>query len=133
MKGHAEDDFNSLPNDKFLDWSKWTALNFAYDNINVTEKLKFVVERVEDIVGKGENAEYQQFALFPQCFQKASFSKSGLFGETVAQTVELVFDLKTLWEKEKMLVISIVISIFSFSDIVFKKLLLKPFPHNDTF
>ena len=33
-----------------------------------------VFDRVENIVGKGENAGYQHFLLFPQCFQKASFS-----------------------------------------------------------
>ena len=32
--------FNSLPNDKILDWSKLKA--FADDKINITEKLKFV-------------------------------------------------------------------------------------------
>ena len=63
-------EFNSLPNNKILDWSKLKA--FADDKINVTEKLKFVLERVEDIVGKGENAGYQHFLLFPQCFQKNS-------------------------------------------------------------
>ena len=63
-------DFNSLPNDRILDWSKLKA--FADDKINVTEKLKFVFERVENIVGKGENAGNQHFLLFPQCFQKAS-------------------------------------------------------------
>ena len=31
---------------------------------------------VENIVGKGENAGYQHFLLFPQYFQKASFSSS---------------------------------------------------------
>ena len=29
-------------------------------------------DRVENIVGKGENARYEQFLLFPQCFQKLS-------------------------------------------------------------
>ena len=29
-------------------------------------------ERVENIVGKGEIARYEQFLLFPQCFQKLS-------------------------------------------------------------
>ena len=29
-----------------------------------------VINRVENIVGKGENAGYQHFLLFPQCFQK---------------------------------------------------------------
>ena len=54
---------NSLPNDKFLDWSKFKEL--ADGKRNVTEKLKFVLGRVENIVGKGENAGYQHFLLFP--------------------------------------------------------------------
>ena len=66
--------FNSLPDDRILDWSRLTA--FANDKINVTEKLKFVSRRVENIVGKGENVGYQHFLVFPQCFQKASFSGS---------------------------------------------------------
>ena len=36
----------------------------------------FVFDRVENIVGKGENAGYQQFLLFPKCFQKSSVSAS---------------------------------------------------------
>ena len=28
-------------------------------------------DKVENIVGKGENAGYQHFLLFPRCFQKA--------------------------------------------------------------
>ena len=59
---------NFLPNDKTLDWSNLKA--FADDNLNMTQKLNFVVGRVENIVGKGENAGYQHFLLFPQCFQK---------------------------------------------------------------
>ena len=61
---------NSLPNNKFLDWSNLKA--FADDIINVTEKLKFARGHEENIVGKGENAGYQHFLLFPQCFQKLS-------------------------------------------------------------
>ena len=64
--------FNSLPNDKILDRSKLKA--FAEDKINVTEKLKFVLGRVENIVRKGENAGHQHFLLFPQSFQKASYT-----------------------------------------------------------
>ena len=33
----------------------------------------------ENIMGKGENAGYQHFLLFPQCFQKASYSRSGFW------------------------------------------------------
>ena len=58
--------FNSLPNDSILDWSKLKAL--ADDKIIVTEKLKFVFGRVENVVEKGENAGYQNVLLFPQCF-----------------------------------------------------------------
>ena len=65
---------NSLPNDKILDWTKLKA--FADDKINVTEKLKFVLGKVENVVGKGENAGYQHFLLYPQCFQKASYTES---------------------------------------------------------
>ena len=42
--------------------------------INVTEKLKFVLGMVENMVGKGENGGYQHFLLFPPCFQKASYT-----------------------------------------------------------
>ena len=60
---------SSLPNNKFLDWSKLKA--FADNKINVTEELKFVLVRVENIVGKGENAVFWHFLLFPKCFPKA--------------------------------------------------------------
>ena len=48
---------------------------FVEDVINVAEKLEICLGRVEmeNLVGKGENAGYQHFLLFPQCFQKASF------------------------------------------------------------
>ena len=55
-----------------LDWSKFKA--FADVKIIVTEKLKFLLENVENIVAKGENAGYQHFLLFLQCFQKLSVS-----------------------------------------------------------
>ena len=46
--------------------------------------MEFVFDWVENIVGKEENAGFQHFLLFPQCFQMASpqgHSKSGLYGE----------------------------------------------------
>ena len=56
--------FHSLANDKILDSSKLKA--FANDKINVTEKLNFVFARIQNIVGKQENAGYQHFLLFSQ-------------------------------------------------------------------
>ena len=55
--------------------------------MNVTQKLNFEFERVENIVGKGENAGFQHFLLFPQCFQKASslgLLKTGLCGKELS-------------------------------------------------
>ena len=40
----------------------------------MTEKLKFVLGRIENIVGKGENGGYQHFLFFPQCIQKAFYT-----------------------------------------------------------
>ena len=65
--------FNSLPNDKFLDWSKLKA--FADDKMNVRRNFKLVLGREENIVGNGENAGYQYFLIFPQCFQKCFFCR----------------------------------------------------------
>ena len=60
---------------KVLDWSKLKA--FSDDKLDINEKLNFGLGRVEkNIVGKGENAGYQHFLLFQQCFQKLSFSGS---------------------------------------------------------
>ena len=67
-------DVNSLSNSKILDWSKVRACK---DNkINVSENLRFDLGRVENIVEKGENAGYQHFLLFLQCFQKVSCTGS---------------------------------------------------------
>ena len=43
---------------------------FADDKINEAQMMISVFDRVENIVGKGENAGHQHFLLFPQCFQK---------------------------------------------------------------
>ena len=37
---------------------------------------KFALDKIENIVGKEENAGYQHFLLFPQCIQKALSSGS---------------------------------------------------------
>ena len=43
------------------------------NGLNVNNKLKFGLGRVENIVGKGENAGYQHFLLLLRCFQKGIF------------------------------------------------------------
>ena len=58
---------------KILGLPKFKA--FADNKSNVTQNIKVVFHRLENIVGKEENAGYQHFLLFPQCFQNA-FSSS---------------------------------------------------------
>ena len=43
---------------------------FADENFKSDENGKIFSKRVENTVGKGEIARYEQFLLFPQCFQK---------------------------------------------------------------
>ena len=50
---------NTLPNDKILDVTKLKA--FADDRINVVQMIITVFVRLENILGKGENAGYQHF------------------------------------------------------------------------
>ena len=45
---------------------------FADDKLNVDEMTISLRDRVESTVGKEENAGYQHFLLFPQCFPKPS-------------------------------------------------------------
>ena len=54
---------NSLPNDTILDTTKSKA--FADDKTDVAQMMISVSDRVENIVGKRENAGYQHFLLFP--------------------------------------------------------------------
>ena len=61
---------NLLPDDKILDWSKLKAL--ADDKLKVAKMMIVLFNRAEYTVGKGENAGYQHFLLFPQCFPKPS-------------------------------------------------------------
>ena len=59
-------------------------------------KIK-VVDWVENIVGKGENAGYQYFLLFPQCFQTAftrGRKKSGLCGKELNHLVSPDFPIR---------------------------------------
>ena len=49
--------FNSLPQDKILDWFKLKA--FADNNISVAKMMISPCDRVENNVGRGENSGYK--------------------------------------------------------------------------
>ena len=55
-------DINSLPNDKILDLSKLKV--FADNKIIATQKLKFVLEIVGNIVGKRKNSHKTSVSLY---------------------------------------------------------------------
>ena len=59
---------STFPKRQILDSSKLKEL--ADENSKVNENGGEFSKRVENIVGKGEIARYEQFLLFPQCFQK---------------------------------------------------------------
>ena len=46
---------------------------FKDDNFRYDESGRKISKWVENTVGKGEIARYEQFLLFPHCFQKACF------------------------------------------------------------
>ena len=64
------DNLNPFPNDKFLDSSKLK--DFADDNLTSNENGRNAHKRVENNVGKGEIVRYEQFLLFPHCFQETN-------------------------------------------------------------
>ena len=55
--------FDFLPNNKILAWSKLKA--FADNKSDVVERMISRFDRLENTVGKGENAGHQHFLLFP--------------------------------------------------------------------
>ena len=59
---------------QILDSSKLK--EFADDNFKFDENSRKLSKQVENTVGKGEIAHYEQFLLFPQCFQKACFPET---------------------------------------------------------
>ena len=72
MKNKVSKNQSSLnkpfPKQQMLDYSKFK--EFADDNFKFDEYGRKFSKRVENTVGKGEIACYEQFILFPQSFQK---------------------------------------------------------------
>ena len=78
---------NPLPDYKILDW--FILKQIADDNFKFNENSRNLSKRVENTVGKGEIAHYEQFLLCPQCFQKVCFleaSKGVIVWEWVKKT-----------------------------------------------
>ena len=72
----------SFPKQQILASSKLKV--FADDNFNIYENGRKISKQVENTLGKGEIACYEQFLLYPQCFLKtyhADTKNKGLFGK----------------------------------------------------
>ena len=63
----------SLEESKICRLEMGSADEFADDIFKSDENGRKLSKQVEYTVGKGEIARYEQFLLFPQCFQKACF------------------------------------------------------------
>ena len=61
---------NPLRNKKFLDVTKLKT--FVDEKLDVAKMTNSLFNTAENAVGKGENAGYQHFLLFQQCFLKLS-------------------------------------------------------------
>ena len=82
---------NPLPDDKILDQTKLKA--FADDKLNVTKIIISVLDRVENIVGKGEIAFTSNFSFSHYAFKR-------LLSQT-CQKVSLCGNELTLYQKTK--------------------------------
>ena len=76
--------FNSFPNDKIYPskLKEFAAVNFKFD-----ENGRKFSKWEENTVGKGEIARYEQFLLFPQCFQKTCYETGREVSKWVENTV----------------------------------------------
>ena len=63
---------NSLPFTKRQTLDRTKLKPFAEEKLNIINIIISLLHTVENTVGKGENAGYQHFLLFPQCFPKPS-------------------------------------------------------------
>ena len=59
-----------FPKKQIVDCSKLK--EFAHNNFEFDKNGRKFSKQVENTVGKGEITHYEQFLLFPQCFQKTS-------------------------------------------------------------
>ena len=74
-QGHESDTLTTEPprRGQILDSSKFKEI--ADNNIKLDKNGGKFSERVENAVGKGESACYEQFLHFPQCFKKDLYFK----------------------------------------------------------
>ena len=73
---------------------------FADDNFRCHENERKLSKWIENTVGEGEIARYEQFLLFPQCFLKACFPGASK-GVIVWEWVKVYLHSLTLYQITK--------------------------------
>ena len=105
--------FNPLPDMPILDSSKSAANRYDVKNMDKCG-YNYLIDQ-KTLWEKREITGYEQFLLFPQCFQKLLLMRQNEYllskGLTLSQTclglyMYITGLLKTLWEKEKLLMMS---------------------------
>ena len=66
------------------------------DKLVTAQRMRFGIERVFNIAGKGENAGYHHFLLFLPCFEKLSYSRSLKWGGGGGKETEMTLFLRTI-------------------------------------
>ena len=119
-------DENMVGKGENISYQHFSISHNVFYKVTMTPKIE-IWFREESMVGKGENIGYHYFLHCPQCFRKCFLS--GWFDQVVSQGCVInsfpnkpwflhvcsTSLLKTLWEKEKLLITSN----FSFSHSVF--------------
>ena len=85
--------YEPFPKQQILDSSKLK--EFADDNFKFDKNGSKFSKQVENTVGKGEIARYEQFLLFPQCFQKTCFQWASK-GDIVWEWVNILNCIHTM-------------------------------------
>ena len=67
------------------------SIKFADEKLNVTQIMISVFDIIVNIVEKEENADYQYFLLFPQCFQKPSSSSTSMKQDRVINSSDMTY------------------------------------------
>ena len=106
------DRLNSFTNNKFFTLVQIESI--CRRQYKCARKKETFLGGAENIVGKGENSVYQHFLIFPQCFQKASFTRSlkvGILWQRVNLLVYLASEYLTLYNTNKSNMANMIISL----------------------
>ena len=75
---------NTFPNEKL--YTLPNCKSWQTTILNLKKMVEISLKRIENSLGKGEIACYEQFLLFPLCFEDCRRLKTGLIGKWLTQS-----------------------------------------------